>query len=128
MNSTPLLVTLQNSDGGRKSAAIDLKHWERKDALRKAMQWGGAIALLGLVMVPIPLVHFFSPIIVLLAAPLGGILIFRLYNGGSDMHGKGECPSCAQVFELTGSADRWPVQKICPACRRSISIVQAEIP
>ncbi len=128
MTSNTMMVALTNPEGARRTAAIDIRKWERKDAVRKGGQWGGIIAGVGVAMVPIPIIHFFSPIVLLVMAPLGGFLIFRMYNGGSDLHGTAECPSCSQTLELAGSADRWPVQKICPHCKRSVSVIPAETP
>jgi len=121
MSSGSLALTLSNGAGAAKEARVAVRTWERRDAARVGMKWGGAVAALGVVMIPIPLIHFFSPI-VLLIAPLAGFLIFRLYNGGVDMQGQGACPSCENPLELSGNADRWPVQMICPSCKRSVTV------
>ena len=126
MSSKTLSVDLAAPNGDHRGASVAIHVWERGEAVRKALNWGGLVAGMAVLMLPIPGIHFFSPLVLFGGAPLTAFLIFRLYNGGADMSGHGACPACSEDFPLTGSADRWPVQKICPHCKGSVSIVPVE--
>ena len=118
----PVKISLKAPDGRATHADAETRVWEKKDATRKAVQWGSAVAAVGILMVPIPGVHFFSPFVLLIGAPLAAFLIFRLYSSGTDLTGRAACPSCGATVDVNGTADRWPITRVCPACRTSFSI------
>ncbi len=120
--STPFAVTLSSPDGKMNRAEIALRTWHRADGVRRGLIWGSSIAVVGLMMIPIPIIHFFSPIVVLLMAPLGAFLIYRMHAAGKDFAGAGTCPSCGDALSLSGSAERFPVHRVCPSCKNSVQI------
>lgn len=115
-------VTLAAADGRSTQGEAQLQTWEIKDATRKALQWGGAVFCIGIMMIPIPGVHFFTPFVLLIGAPLTAFMIFRLYKSGTDVAGTGECPHCQKKVALSGNAERWPLARNCSECRQSFQI------
>jgi ribosomal protein S27AE len=88
---------------------------------RGLVAWG----LLWLIMIPtifIPVVHFVSVPALLLAGPIAGRMIYKMYNGKSDVKTSGAiCPNCQESLFLPGSRENWPVNNVCVKCKTSYS-------
>jgi hypothetical protein len=94
----------------------------REIALRNGVMlwlicWGIAIVTL-----PIPIVHFIAPPLMLLIGPPLGIGVYKLYNGATDIVGGGGlCPDCGASVTFHKRAARWPADVTCPGCAARLS-------
>ena len=94
----------------------------RREALaRGAVAWG----VLWLVMVPtvfIPVVHFISVPALLIAGPIVGRMIYKLYNHKRNIRVESAvCPNCEGKLDLPGAFENWPVNHVCMDCKTSYS-------
>ena len=96
------------------------------DARAKAMQWGGAVLLVGVVMIPIPLIHFLSIPVVLIGLPAVSFAVYRLYADATDVVGAAPCPACKETLNLSLTGDRWPAHGVCLSCRGPYSISRVD--
>ena len=75
--------------------------------------WGVALVAL-----PIPLVHFVAPPLLLLMGPLVGFIAYKVYAGAIDIvSGGGECPNCGVSIDLSGRDAHWPLDVTCNSCQ-----------
>lgn len=119
----PISVTVADAQGRvTQSTELICRRWTRNDARGRALRYGGAVLLMCVLMIPIPIVHFFAIPVALLGVPLVTFLVYRLYSGGADLSGKIVCPSCSQPIDVRASGDYWPVSRNCPECRSSYLI------
>ncbi len=101
----------------------ELMTWDKPMAMKKALNglwicWGLAILSL-----PIPLVHFVSVPILIIAGPIAVYAIFKMYMGSVDvLSGAGTCPDChAQVF-LEAKTAIWPQSLTCSQCQAPLQV------
>lgn len=120
--TSSLTIHFSNSEGQTTTAVVEERTWTKADANGKALQWGGGVFLLGLLMIPIPIVHFGIIPLYLFGLPMALVTVYKLYSGGSDISGTGSCPSCSAPLEVRRSSDDWPLSGVCPACRKSYLI------
>jgi hypothetical protein len=79
--------------------------------------WGVAIITL-----PIPIVHFIAPPLLILLGPPLGIGVYKLYNGATDITGGGGlCPDCGANVSFYKRAARWPADMTCPSCQARLT-------
>lgn len=90
----------------------DATRWKR--ALRSAgIVFGIAVACL-----PIPPLHWFITPTFLIASVV--LLVRRLGQGTVIGGGGGPCPQCGKAIELEVQTPHWPLETVCPHCRRSV--------
>ncbi|MCO6430591.1 MAG: hypothetical protein J5J00_06990 [Deltaproteobacteria bacterium] len=99
-----------------------LRNWTSPQRKKRAVMMLAKVWGLAVLFVFVPIVHFFAvPILVL----LGPILAYASYSQSTVvLGGKGECPSCGEIFEIAKAADRWPLQDICDHCHEHLRIVK----
>ena len=121
-----IAVSVASGAGEIKSrAALTCRHWTKQDARMRALKYGGAVVLMCLLMVPIPIVHFFAIPVALFGIPLVTFLVYRLYSGGADLQGPIACPACGSKVEVRAPGDLWPVSRNCPDCRAAYVLERA---
>ena len=115
-------VKVMDSLGHENQTSLELKTWTKLDARAKGLMWGGSVFLVGLVMVPIPLIHFMSIPTVFIGVPVVGYSVFKLYSGATDVIGDALCPTCGEKLALGLSGRRWPEHGVCLQCRNSYTV------
>jgi hypothetical protein len=119
-------VTVADAQGRvAQTVEVTCRRWTRRDAQLRAIRYGAAVFAMCLLMLPIPIVHFFAIPVALVGIPLVTFLVYRLYSGGADLSGKVRCPSCGQEIELRAAGDQWPVSRNCPDCRGAYLLERA---
>lgn len=115
----PLIFTVKDA---KTEAQGELVTWTRQQAVRKGMILAGWVFVVGIVMIPIPIIHFMCPIIFLIFTPLTGFMTFKLFNGAMEVDGTGSCPQCTGPVTMVRKSAKWPIQILCPHCSTSISV------
>ena len=121
-----IAIQLTSPLGKRSEGEIECLTWTEPEIRSKAFRTSGIVLLVGLLMIPIPLIHFLAIPVVLLGAPIVFVVICKLYSGTSGTKGSGPCPSCGAAVDLTKQIDGWPIREICPACRESCVVDKCE--
>ena len=123
MVETKIEILVESAKGSSKGRAT-LHAVPRDVAFRKgAMLWGGAW-LAAVLVLPIPIVHFIAPPILLIAGPALGVGVYKLYNGAVDIvDSEASCPDCGKVVSLGKRAERWPADVVCSGCEARPRIV-----
>jgi hypothetical protein len=111
-----------DNEGHTNQTSLELKTWTKNDARTKAMKWGGSVLAVGIVMIPIPLIHFVAIPVVLIGMPIISYAVYKMYSNGTDVVGDATCPACQQKLALSISGDRWPVHGVCMNCRAPYTI------
>ena len=119
----PLTVCLVDTQGHRTQTEVERQEWNKKDASSKALRFFVGMIIVALLMIPIPIVHFGIPII-LLFSPLVAFIVYKVYSGGTDIKGEAKCPACNEALPIRSSCDHWPIHGVCPNCKASYSIEQ----
>ena len=112
-------VQLTSPSGKFSKGNIEVVSWTEPDVRAKALRFGGAVLLLAVLMIPIPLIHLAAIPLGLLGPPIVFVAVYKLYSGNSDTKGSAPCPSCGAAVDLTFQIDRWPIHEICPSCREN---------
>jgi hypothetical protein len=102
--STPResLAEFDVESGGKTAAAtLSVKVHTAAAARRTAWRAVGVLGIIGLVSLPIPIVHFIAPPAALLLSPLVWTLIYRLFRSGVDVSGEATCPACGKAGRLS---------------------------
>jgi hypothetical protein len=97
---------------------VRLRSVPREAALRKAII--GLVCCWGMALVTtlIPIVHFVAPPALFLIGPVLALVLFRFYNGATDIvAGGAACPACSAPIQLAGRDARWPLTVTCPKCQ-----------
>lgn len=115
-------VRLMSYDGPSTECRVNVRSYDKGEALIKAAPWGAATLAVGLAMVPIPLIHFLSIPLILVGVPFITTLIFRFYKHAAIVTGTGSCPACRGEIPIRVSDSHWPQHRICGACNGSIEI------
>lgn len=90
----------------------------RKGLIAWLSCWGVALVAL-----PIPLVHFLAPPLLLLMGPLVGFIAYKVYAGAIDIvGGGGECPDCGVSIDLSGRDAHWPLDVTCGSCQARLLV------
>jgi hypothetical protein len=106
------------TDGQAELRAVTPAEAKKKALTVAGICWGIALAML-----PIPIVHFIAPPLLLLFGPLLGWIVYRLNRGAADVtSGGGPCPKCGAAISLAGRDATWPIQTQCSACSENVSI------
>jgi hypothetical protein len=98
--------------------SVEVRTVPREVALKKAVVawlacWGIAVLT-----IPIPIVHFIAPPLLLVLGPIIGFAIYKLYDGASDIvRGEAPCPDCKGVILINPCAESWPMDLACPCCQ-----------
>lgn len=109
-------IVLQGQKGETKGS-VSTKAVPKDVAFRKgALIWAGCW-LAAVLTIPIPIVHFIAPPLLLLAGPIVGIAVIKIFGGAVDITaGGGACPDCGKPITLGPCAERWPMDLPCPHC------------
>ncbi len=94
--------------------------------MRRALRRAGLAALVAVVTIFIPIVHFVVPPLAFLTSIV--LLVRSLKQSALIQGGGGPCPQCQQRVELEEQPLQWPIELNCPHCRRSLTIKPAAPP
>lgn len=121
-------VTLQILCNEKKtiSEQLHLSQWEKSDGMLRAGISGGAVLLVAMMMIPIPIVHFAAIPVLLLGLPIVPFFTFKMYSKGTDLQGSITCPECLTQRTITRSVAYWPVTLQCLECKNHLTISQIE--
>lgn len=107
---------------GSKSTPGEVRiiEWNSRERLIRAAKvlalcWG-----IALITIPIPMVHFVVPPIMLLVGPFLFYVNYKQENGVAG--GQGTCPSCSQKFDVVSGKLRWPIFEICNHCKSHVRL------
>jgi ribosomal protein S27AE len=86
---------------------------------RGALRWL-LLSGVGAVVVVLPLLHVCGLVLVLLAAPVAGVLAYRVQV----LLGEGQvpCPKCGAVVPVPAGTAGWPARLHCGACGSSLRV------
>ena len=116
MQHTTMNIVLRSatkaSDG-----KVDLVAVPQREAVKRGLiGWLGCWGL-AVVTLPIPLVHFVAPPLLILLGPLIGFVVYRLYHGAVDIsQGGGLCPDCGTEVVIGPRPEHWPLHLVCTVC------------
>lgn len=115
-------LDIESAKGTARGKA-ELKVVGREQAVKKAaFVWVGSW-LAAAAAIPIPIVHFIAPPLLLIGGPILGFFVFKLYDGATDVTGgRCACPSCGKAWDLAPAAASWPLQFACPECQAQLTI------
>ena len=122
---TPISIRAINGSGPSPGSA-DLIERPLRDRLRQSLLIFGAGLVIGLVFLPVPLIHLFG----LLAAIIASAIAVRRFGVRTLVaRASGRCPSCEAntTFFMAGGlrAARWPLTSSCSACGIGVRLTPA---
>ena len=104
----------------KEPATVKLERWSPRQRKIRGLKSLGLWWGLAVLSVAIPILHF---LLVPLFFALGLVLPFVAMRRQSIvLGGKGTCPYCSKPFTIARQPDRWPLQDICTACNRHVTI------
>ena len=122
MQATSIELTVDSAQGTARGNA-EVTVVGRELALKKGVIVWLACWAVALVTLPIPIVHFIAPPLLLVLGPVLGFLVFRVCDGASDLAGGTyECPSCGKSWALVPAAASWPLSIACQGCETRLTI------
>lgn len=92
-------LTLQSASS-ETTVAATLVAVSPSQARRQALKTLAIIWAIGLITVPIPLVHFVSVPVCLLSGPLVAWIVYRMWSKTEEWIGEVACPACSKVSTL----------------------------
>ena len=121
MQESRIEVQLVSEKGTTKGHA-ETRTVPRETAVRKALIAGAGCWVLALLVIPIPIVHFFAPPLLILFGPILAFILFKINDGAVDItKGEAPCPGCGMSQQLGPKAEVWPMNFRCPSCDESIT-------
>jgi hypothetical protein len=115
-----LSVQVMGTPGHESSATLGVDRWP----LGKRILRGGAVWLgcwvVGVVALPIPVVHLVVPLVSAVAGPVAGFLVGR--KKGVIVRGDLICADCRQSIPMDGVELRFPTERICPHCSQHLFV------
>lgn len=93
-------------------------------SMRAAKALGVMLAawLIGVLMIAVPVVHFFVPPVMLVAGPIAAWLVYR--NSGSVGPADLQCPDCNAAVHLECEPmSKAPIYVPCGSCGQSVALV-----
>jgi hypothetical protein len=122
---TPISIHAINGSGPS-SGSAELFERPLRDRLRQSALIFGAGLVVGLVFLPIPLIHLFG----LLAAAIASVVAVRRFRVRTlVVRATGRCPACDAdtSFFMAGGlrAARWPLTTTCSACGIGVRLTPA---
>ena len=122
MDETTIKIVLRSARGVS-PGKVHLVAVPRQEAVKKGLiGWLGCWAV-AIVTLPIPLVHFIAPPLLLLIGPVIGIGVYKLYHGAVDIsQGDGTCPDCGAAVAIGARPEHWPMHLSCVGCQARIIV------
>jgi hypothetical protein len=123
--TTPISIRAINGSGPAAGSA-ELVERPFRDRLRQSLLIFGAGLVIGLVFLPVPLIHLFG----LAAAITATVVAIRRFGVHTlVVRASGRCPSCEAdtTFFMAGGlrAARWPLASSCSACGIGVRLNRA---
>jgi len=101
-----------------------MEYFDASARSKRALQGGGMLFLLALVVLPIPIVHFSVPVLLIAATVVG---LRRLREEFQLESVSGPCPACARTVTLSPSTrGGFPVTLPCPECGEFLKLAPTE--
>ena len=123
---TTLIFIRAINGSGPSPGLAELIERPLRDRLRQSLLIFGAGLVIGLVFLPVPLIHLFG----LLAAIIASVIAVRRFGVRTlVVRASGRCPSCEAhtTFFMAGGlrAARWPLTSSCSACGIGVRLTPA---
>ena len=118
----PKLMTKQFRIEGT-AAILEIKatEWSRSEAMKKGLKIGSMVFLGAIASILVPLVHFISVPVGLLAAPIISTIIYKSYVGQLEVTtGNVICPKCQEGISLEKMTFLDHLQVECKKCKHEI--------
>jgi hypothetical protein len=87
---------------------------------------GGLVSALGLLLIPIPLIHFCVPVVVLIVGPIVGVFAWKksaLIAAGQTV----QCAKCNEPITIAKNLAGWPARVHCGKCGAMVELNPAEL-
>lgn len=115
---------ITNSDGARVAATLQVRRFDTRDRLLRALRTLALMWLFALITVAIPIAHFVLVPALLLAGPVMAWMRYRITEQNESI--AGVCPTCSASFtKELDAADRLPLWTYCPPADDPIHLVEA---
>jgi len=109
-------------EGIAQTVAVQVTICSPAQARRKGVAIGFLVALGAAVSIFIPIVHFLSVPLGLIAAPVAGYAAYRIHLNSVDIITGGlTCPHCGEWVSLAGCTVHADASVLCGSCQRQIS-------
>ena len=119
---TPTALRLGVMDSQRERVAVTLPVLALSSGARllRALKWLGIVSGVGLVLVPVPLLHLCGAITALVVGPITALFAFR----AKALVGPGEldCVKCAQRVAVPNRLVGWPARVQCLSCKAMLEL------
>jgi len=96
----------------------------KEEALMKAGMVWGALWVLMIGTIFIPIVHFIAPPILIFMGPIAGRIVYKMFADKQTLKLETTpptCPKCSASIVLPSSLADWPVHNVCMECKTSFS-------
>lgn len=105
------------SQTAKSTGTVNLKILPKEKARVNAISACAACWGLALVTLPVPILHFIAPPLLILMGPISALIIYKLFAGAVDvLGGQGTCPDCMISVSIEPRSERWPVDILCSGC------------
>ena len=118
-----ILITLTHEQLPPTNGDVTVCHYNKRQRLIRMLKWWGLVWLSAIVSVAIPVAHFVLVPLLLIAGPIAAVHQWRQISRITN--GKGICPNCQSVTEITKGPNQWPIEDVCRHCRRFLKIEKA---
>ncbi len=116
-------VTTTSLKGNTTQGSVELRSWDARERVRRALRAGGISLGLAVVSVLIPLAHFVLVPAFLIGAPIAALVAYSQET--VVLGGKGTCPDCGAVLPIVRARAQWPLSDLCSHCGTSVKIRRA---
>lgn len=114
---------LLKSATGESQGQVTLQMVSRQHAVRKGIRAWVICWIIGVVTLPIPLVHFVAPPLLLILGPAVGFVMFRIHNNAVDLvGGEAACPECQAPLVFETRSAQWPMDLACRQCNARLTM------
>ncbi len=121
LKPTPVRVGVMDSK--REGTVVDLGVQVLTPSQRtmRGITHGGLVSLLGLLLIPIPLIHFCVPVVVLVAGPIVGVFAWKkaaVIGAGQTL----PCAKCNEPLTIPKNLAGWPARVHCSKCGAMVEL------
>ena len=118
---TPVRVGVMDSQ--RPGAVVDLPVQVLTPQARtlRGLSRGALVSALGLLLIPIPLIHFCVPVVVLVVGPIVGVFAWKkaaIIAAGQTF----PCAKCTEPLTIPKSLAGWPARVHCGKCGAMVEL------
>lgn len=114
-----LQVKVTDAVGGSADGVLTVHSWDRSYRMKRALKILGGFWFVGLFIIPLPLIHFTSPLF-LLAGPVLAYLAF--YQEAVVAGGRANCPKCGKQFEIARRKPAPVFSDLCNHCQSEVKV------